>query len=77
MNTINNDICHMFKKVAHGAGMTILNFLEFTIVSCPSQEICVSDSEMKKIIKDKDKDLLRDLKRGEKEIEEGRFKIVG
>ena len=72
---IDDDIYQMFKKAAHGARRTISNFLEFATLSYLSQETYVSDSEMKEILKDKD--LLRDLKHGDREIKEGRYKIVG
>jgi uncharacterized protein (DUF1778 family) len=72
---IDDDIYQMFKKAAHGARRTISNFLEFAAISYLSQDTYISDSEMKEIIKDKD--LLRDLKHGEKEIREGRYKVVG
>jgi len=72
---IDDDIYQIFKKAAHGARRTISNFLEFAAISYLSQDTYISDSEMKEIIKDKD--LLRDLKHGEKEIKEGRYKVVG
>jgi hypothetical protein len=72
---IDDDTYQMFRKAAHGARRTISNFLEFATISYLSQETYISDSEMREI--SKDKDLLRDLKHGEKEIKEGRYKIVG
>jgi len=72
---IDNDIYQMFKKAAHGARRTISNFLEFATISYLTQETYVSDSEMKEILNDKD--LQKDLKHGEREIREGRYKIVG
>lgn len=71
---IDDDVYQMFKKAAHGARRTISNFLEFATISYLSHETYISDSEMKEIMKDKE--LLRDLKQGEKEIKEGNYKIV-
>ncbi|MDD5569322.1 MAG: CopG family transcriptional regulator [Candidatus Pacebacteria bacterium] len=71
---VDDDIYQMFKKAAHGARRTISNFLEYATISYLSQETYISDSEMKEITKDKD--LMKSLKLGEKEIKEGSYKIV-
>ena len=72
---INDDVYQMFKKAAHGSRRTISNFLEFATLSFLSNDSYVSDDEMKEILKDRN--LLEDLKQGEKEIKSRRFKIVG
>lgn len=72
---IDDDSYEMLKKAASGARRTISNFLEFAAISYLSQEAYVSDAEMQEIAKDKD--LVRNLKLGEKQIQQGRYRIVG
>lgn len=72
---IDEDSYELFKKAAQGARRTISNFLEFAAISFLSQDSYVSDTEMKDILKDKE--LLRDLKKGEQEIKKRKYSIVG
>jgi uncharacterized protein (DUF1778 family) len=71
---IDDDEYEMIKKAAQGTRRTISNFMEVAAIAYVSQESFVSDSEMKEILNDKE--LLKDLKHGEKEIKEGKYKIV-
>ena len=71
---ISDENYNMFKTAANGTHRTMSNFLEFAALSFLSQDAFVADREMKKITNDKK--LLNSLKQGEKEINEGRFKIV-
>jgi hypothetical protein len=71
---LENDIYNIFKKAADGDKRTISNFLEYAALSFLSNEAFVSDTEMEEILNDKN--LIRELKKGEKEIEEGKYKIV-
>ena len=72
---ISDDVYHMLKTAANGTRRTISNFLEYAAVSFLSQDAFVSDTEMDEIMSDKK--LLNSLKKGQKEIKEGKFKIVG
>jgi uncharacterized protein (DUF1778 family) len=72
---IDDNEYEMFKKAAQGARRTISNFMEVAAIAYVSQETFVSDAEMKEILNDKD--LLKGLRQGEKEIKEGKYKIVG
>jgi len=72
---ISDDIYKMFKTAANGTRRTISNFLEYAAISFLSQDAFVSDREMDEIMNDKK--LLKSLKRGEKDIKEGKFRIVG
>ena len=71
---ISDDTYQMLKTAANGTRRTISNFLEYAAVSFLSQDAFVSDREMDEIINDKS--LLKSLKRGEKEVKEGRYRIV-
>lgn len=71
---ISDDTYQMLKTAANGTRRTISNFLEYAAVSFLSQDAFVSDNEMDEIMNDKN--LLKSLKRGEKEMKEGRYRIV-
>ena len=72
---ISDDIYNMLKTAANGTRRTISNFLEYAAISFLSQDAFVSDREMDEIMNDKK--LLKSLKQGEKDIKEGKFRIVG
>ncbi len=71
---ISDDIYKMLKTAANGTRRTISNFLEYAAISFLSQDAFVSDREMDEIMNDKK--LLKSLKLGEKDIKEGKFRIV-
>jgi hypothetical protein len=71
---VDDEVYRMFMKAAHGSRRTISNFLEFATLSYLTQDSFVSDREMDEILEDRD--LIAHLKRGEKEIKAGRYKIV-
>jgi hypothetical protein len=72
---VGDDEYRMIKKAADGAKRTISNFLEVAAIAYLSQETYVSDAEMKDIMGDKD--LLRELRQGAKEMKEGKYRLVG
>jgi uncharacterized protein (DUF1778 family) len=72
---VDDDEYLMLKKAADGAKRTMSNFLEVAAMAYITQETYVSDEEMKEILGDKE--LLRQLRQGEKEIKEGKYRIVG
>ena len=71
---INDDIYNMLKTAANGTRRTISNFIEYAAVSFLTQDAFVADREMDEILSDKQ--LLKSLKQGEKDIKEGKFRIV-
>lgn len=71
---LDDNTYQMFKMAANGEKRTISNFLEFATLSYLSQETHVSDQEMNELLKDKE--LINNLLNGEKEISEGKYKIV-
>ena len=71
---VDEDSYKMIKTAANGVRRTISNFLEFATLSYILNESYVSDNEMDTILSNKE--LLRSLKKGEKDIKEGRYKIV-
>jgi predicted transcriptional regulator len=71
---IDDDIYTVLKTAAHGARRTISNFLEYAALAYISRETYATDEEMRQILNDKQ--LMKDLKTGQKEIREGKYKIV-
>lgn len=71
---VDDDVYQLIKTAANGVKRTISNFLEFAALSYISHETYVSDREMNDILADKE--LLSSLKRGEKDVKEGRYTIV-
>jgi len=71
---VDEDSYKMIKTAANGVRRTISNFLEFATLSYISNESYVSDNEMDNILANKE--LLKSLKNGEKDIKEGRYNIV-
>ncbi len=72
---LENDIYDIFKKAAQGERRTISNFLEYAALAYLTNDIYVQDDEMNEIIKDKG--LIKNIKKGIKDIENGKYKIVG
>ena len=71
---LDDEIYQLLKKAAKGEMRTISNFIEYAAVKYLTDESFVSDNEMEEILSDEN--LLKTLKRGQKDIEEGNFKIV-
>ena len=71
---VDEDSYKLIKTAANGVRRTISNFLEFATLSYISNETYVSDKEMEDILTNKE--LLKNLKSGEKDIKERRYRIV-
>jgi uncharacterized protein (DUF1778 family) len=71
---IDDDTYSIFKKAAEGDRRSISNFIEFATLSYISEEAFVTDEEMESILTDSD--LVKSLKRGESEIQSGKYRIV-
>jgi hypothetical protein len=71
---IDDDVYQLFKKASQGARRTISNFLEYATLSYLTQETYATDAEMKEITQDRE--LMKSLRQGEKDIKEGRYRIV-
>ncbi|MEA1986033.1 MAG: CopG family transcriptional regulator [Candidatus Marinimicrobia bacterium] len=71
---IKDDIYKIIKTAADGNKRTISDFLKYATMSYLSQNSIVSDEEMNEIMNDDE--LLKSIKFGEKEIEEGQYKVV-
>ena len=72
---VNDEIYTLIKKAADGDRRSISNFIEYATISYITNETVVSEDEMTEILQDKT--LLNNLKQGLKEIEEGKYRIVG
>lgn len=72
---VDDDIYTMIKTAADGDRRSISNFIEYATISFLTEESFVSENEMEEILHDKN--LLKNLKQGKKEIEEGKYRIVG
>lgn len=71
---IDDSVYDIFKKAADGERRTISNFIEFAALSYVTNEIRVSDQEMKEILSDAS--LVSDLKKGLKDIRNGKYRLV-
>ena len=72
---VDDDIYTMIKTAADGERRSISNFIEYATIAFLTEESFVSDNEMDEIFRDEN--LLKNLKQGKKEIEEGKYRIVG
>lgn len=72
---VNDDTYTMIKTAADGDRRSISNFIEYATIAFLTEESFVSDNEMEEILKDEN--LLKNLKQGKKEIEEGKYRVVG
>jgi len=61
----------IFKKAAEGQKRTISNYLEYAALNFTVNESIVDDEEMKEILT-----FEKDLKKGLKDISEGRYKVI-
>jgi len=62
---------NIFKKAAEGQKRTISNYLEYAALNFTVNESIVDDDEMKEILT-----FEKDLKKGIKDISEGRYKVI-
>lgn len=72
---IDDETYNLIKTAADGERRSISNFIEYATMTFLTEESFVSDNEMDEILKNKK--LLRNLQQGRKEIEEGKYRIVG
>lgn len=72
---VDDDTYTMIKTAADGDRRSISNFIEYATIAFLTEESFVSDNEMEEILKDEN--LLKNLKQGKKEIEEGKYRVVG
>ena len=72
---VDDETYKMIKTAADGGRRSISNFIEYATISFLTEESFVSDNEMEEILKDEN--LLRNLRKGSKEIKEGKYRIVG
>ena len=72
---VDDDTYTMIKTAADGDRRSISNFIEYATIAFLTEESFVSDNEMHDILRDEN--LLKNLKQGKKEIEEGKYRIVG
>jgi len=61
----------IFKKAAEGQKRTISNYLEYAALNFTVNESIVDDEEMREILT-----FEKDLKKGIKDISEGRYKVI-
>jgi hypothetical protein len=71
---VEDDTYNIFKNAARGEKRSISNYIEFAAISYLSSQVYVSDEEMNDILQDKQ--LLSSLKKAEKEIQKGKYRIV-
>lgn len=71
---IDDDTYNLIKNAATGERRSISNFIEYATMAYLAEESFISDNEMDEILKDKD--LLLNLKRGNDEIESGKYRII-
>ncbi len=71
---INDESYNMIKTAAEGSKRTISNFMEYATISYLSQEAFVDDEEMDDILNDDE--LMRNIRKAQKDVKEGRYRIV-
>ncbi|MCF7954119.1 MAG: CopG family transcriptional regulator [Spirochaetales bacterium] len=71
---VEDDTYEMIKTAAEGDRRSISNFIKYAAVSYIGEESFVSDKEMEEILHDND--LLERLKKGKKEISEGKYRFA-
>lgn len=68
---LEDKIYNLFKKAADGDKRSISNFIEWAVFSYLSDEMFVSDDEMKDILRNK-----KSIDAGIKEAKQGKYQIV-
>jgi hypothetical protein len=71
---IKDNIYDLFKLAADGEHRTISNFIEIATLNYLTNEIYVSDDEMKDILNNSE--LVKSLKSGLSDIKKGNYKII-
>ncbi len=71
---VDDETYELIKKAATGERRSIANFIEYATMAYVTEESFVSDNEMNDILRDEQ--LLRSLRQGEKDIQEGKVRIV-
>jgi predicted transcriptional regulator len=71
---VDDSTWRMISAAAEGQRRTISNFLEFAVLQYLSSAQYVDNAEMDEILQDKE--LVRNLKEGLKEVENGEYTIV-
>lgn len=71
---IDDSVYDIFKKAADGERRTISNFVEFAALAYVTNEIHVTEQEMSEILSDAP--LVGDLKKGLKDIRNGKYRLV-
>ncbi len=72
---IDDETYKLIKKAAEGERRSISNFIEYATVSYLTEESFVTDNEMVEILENEE--LLNSFQKAEKDIEKGKYKIVG
>ena len=72
---IDDDTYNLIKLAATGERRSISNFIEYATMAFLAEESFVSDNEMEEILNDEN--LLKNLVKGNKEIESGKYRVVG
>ncbi len=72
---IDDDTYNLIKLAATGERRSISNFIEYATMAFLAEESFVSDVEMEEILNDEN--LLKTLAKGSKDIEAGKYRIVG
>jgi uncharacterized protein (DUF1778 family) len=71
---IDDETYKLIKSAAAGDRRTISNFMEYATVAYLSEEAFVSNEEMNEI--QKDKELIKRLEKGDREIKARKYKLV-
>jgi uncharacterized protein (DUF1778 family) len=72
---VDDDTYQLIKTAADGDRRSISNFIEYATIAFLTEESFVSDHEMEEILKDEN--LLKNFKQGKKEVEDGKYQIIG
>ena len=72
---VDDDTYNLIKAAADGDRRTISNFIEYATIAFLNEESFVSENEMDEILNNEN--LLKSFKQGDKEIEEGKYSIIG
>jgi hypothetical protein len=71
---VDDTVYDIVKKASDGERRPISNFIEYATLSYITNEISVSDQEMKEILSDPV--LVKELRKGLQEVKKGKYKIV-
>jgi len=71
---LDNDVYDMIKRAAEADRRSISNYIEVAAMSHLLHDIFVSDDEMDEILSDSD--LVKSLRRGMREIREGKVRFI-